>query len=253
MNLLCAIMNIQMAVTSPDNPVAKFFADLAHSFEKTFITQGRWKLFAEGLGNTLLITIIAALIGVVIGILVAVAKVYCKQTGRLKWLNAILEVYLTVIRGTPSMVQLLIMYFVILTSVDNGIVIAMIAFGVNSGAYVAEIVRGGIMSIDKGQTEAGRSLGLSAWTTMRLIVLPQAIKNILPALGNELITLLKETSIVGYIGTMDLTKAAFMVQTRTYEAMFPFISIALVYLLLVMGLSALLKHLEKRLAKSDRG
>lgn len=249
MNLCLALLNIEYAFFTI---TSSWIADIGNSFRKTFITQNRWKLFAEGLGNTLLITLIAALIGVIIGILVAVVKVYCKQSGKLKWLNAILEVYLTVIRGTPMMVQLLIMYFIILTSVNNGVLIAMLAFGINSGAYVAEIVRGGILSIDKGQTEAGRSLGLSTWTTMRRIVLPQAIKNILPALGNELITLLKETSIVGYIGTMDLTKAAFMVQSRTFEAMFPFLFIALIYLIMVIGLSALLKKLEKRLAKSDR-
>lgn len=222
------------------------------SFVRTFITENRWKLFAEGLGNTLIITLFAVIIGITIGILVAIGKVYCYQSGKMKWLNTILDIYLTIIRGTPALVQLMIMYFIIFKSIDNGVIIAILAFGINSGAYVAEIVRGGILAVDKGQTEAGRSLGLSTWTTMKIIVLPQAIKNILPALGNEFIVLLKETSVAGYVGIVDLTKAASAVQGRTYEAIFPLISIALIYLIMVMGLSALQKKLERRMAKSDR-
>ena len=225
---------------------------LVDKFVKTFITDDRWQLFLEGFINTIIIAFFAAIIGILIGIIVAVAKVYCYQSGKMKVLDKILDIYLTVIRGTPVLVQLLIMYFIIFTNIDNGIVIAIIAFGINSGAYVAEIVRSGILAVDKGQTEAGRSLGLSTWTTMQSIILPQAIKNILPALGNEFITLLKETSIVGYIAIVDLTKAAVAVQTRTYDAMFPLFSIAVVYLILVMGMTALLKKLERRLAKSDR-
>jgi len=217
----------------------------------TFIEDDRWKQFALGLGNTLLITFFAAILGIIIGVTVAVLKVYCYQSGKLKPVDILLNIYLTVIRGTPTLVQLLIMYFIIMKSL-NGTVIAIIAFGINSGAYAAEIVRAGILAVDKGQTEAGRSLGLSAWTTMESIVLPQAIKNILPALGNEFITLLKETSIVGYVAIVDLTMAATRVQTRTYDAMFPLISIAVIYLVLVMGLTALQKKLERRLASSDR-
>jgi His/Glu/Gln/Arg/opine family amino acid ABC transporter permease subunit len=228
---------------------ASFIAD---KFAQTFIEEDRWKTFASGLGVTLLITFFAAILGIIIGMTVAVGKVWCYQSGRLKILDRIFDVYLTVIRGTPTLVQLLIMYFIILKSVDNGIIIAILAFGINSGAYVAEIVRGGILGIDKGQMEAGRSLGLSAWTTMRKIILPQAIKNILPALGNEFITLLKETSVVGYIAITDLTKAAVAVQARTYDAMFPLVSIALIYLLLVTVMTWLQRKVERRLAKSDR-
>ena len=220
-------------------------------FKMTFIEDDRWKQFIIGLGNTLLITLFAALIGIVIGVVVAVIKVYCYQSGKYKILDTILNIYITVIRGTPVLVQLLIMYFLILQSF-NGVVIAIIAFGVNSGAYVAEIVRAGILAVDKGQTEAGRSLGLSAGTTMQTIILPQAIKNILPALANEGITLLKEISIVGYVAIVDLTQAATRIQTRTYDAMFPLFSIAIIYLVLVMGLTALQKKLERRFAASDR-
>ena len=222
------------------------------SFQRTFIVDDRWKLFVAGFGNTLLITVFAAMLGIVIGILVAVGKVYCYQSGRLKPLNLLLDLYLTVIRGTPTLVQLLIMYFIIFKSVSNGTIIAIVAFGINSGAYVAEIVRAGILAVDRGQTEAGRSLGFSTWSTMRLIVIPQAIKNILPALGNELITLLKETSIVGYIALNALTKAAVSVQGRTYAAIFPLLSIAVVYLATVLLLTLVQRKVERRLAKSDR-
>lgn len=210
----------------------------------------------DGLGVTVFITFFAAIIGIIIGVAVAIGKVYCYQSGTQKplnfVLNLVLDIYLTVIRGTPTLVQLLIMYFIIFKSISNGIVVAIIAFGINSGAYAAEIVRGGILAVDKGQTEAGRSLGLSTWTTMRTIVLPQAVKNILPSLGNELITLLKETSIVGYIAIVDLTKAAVAVQSATYSALFPLFSIALIYLVMVLGLTALQRKLERRLARSDR-
>lgn len=228
---------------------ANWFVD---KFVQTFITEDRWAMFLKGFGATIFIAFFATIIGVLIGVIVAVSKVYCYQSGKLKVLDKFLDVYLTVIRGTPTLVQLLIMYFIIFKSIDNGIIIAIISFGINSGAYVAEIVRSGILAVDKGQTEAGRSLGLSTWTTMQNIILPQAIKNILPALGNEFITLLKETSIVGYIAIVDLTKAAVAVQSRTYDAMFPLFAIALIYLILVMGLTALLRKLERRLAKSDR-
>ena len=166
-------------------------------------------------------------------------------------LNGVCQVYTTVIRGTPIMVQLLIMYFVIFASTRNQIGVAMLTFGINSGAYVSEIIRGGIMSVDQGQTEAGRSLGLPYATTMRFIVIPQAVKNILPALGNELITLMKDTSIVTVIGLRDLTKAAQLVQGKTYQAFMPYVGIALIYLAMVMILSALMGLLERRLRASD--
>lgn len=225
---------------------------LVDSFNKTFIQSDRWRLFVQGLGNTLVITLFAALIGVLIGVVVAVLKVYCAQSGKLKPVNWLLDIYLTVIRGTPVLVQLMIMYYAVFASADNGVPVAILTFGINSGAYVAEIVRGGIQAVDGGQTEAGRSLGLSAWTTMRSIVLPQAVKNILPALGNEFITLVKETSVVGYIAIQDLTKAGDIVRTRTYETFFPLLMVALVYLIIVIGLTKLQRMLERRMAKSDR-
>ena len=177
------------------------------SFYQNFIEKDRWQYLLTGLENTLLITIFAVLIGVAIGFLVAIIRASHDKNGSLKILNFICRVYLTVIRGTPTMIQLMITYYIIFASVNvSKIFVAVCAFGINSGAYVAEIVRSGIMSIDQGQFEAGRSLGFNYVQTMRLIILPQAFKNVLPALGNEMIVLLKETSISGYVGTMDLTK-----------------------------------------------
>ena len=175
------------------------------------------------------------------------------QTGKMKFLNAICNIYLTVIRGTPTMVQLLIMYYVIFASSNlNKVVVAFLAFGINSGAYVAEIVRSGIMSIDRGQLEAGRSLGFSYASTMWYIIMPQAFKNVLPALANEFIVLLKETSICGYIGLMDLTRGGDIIRSRTYNAFMPLLAVALIYLILVMILSALVRQLERRLRNSER-
>ena len=176
-----------------------------------------------------------------------------EQTGKLKVLNAVCKVYLSVIRGTPTMVQVLIFNFVIFASLAvNEVIVGGVAFGINSGAYVAEIVRSGIMSIDKGQMEAGRSLGLSSGQTMKLIIMPQAFKNVLPALINEMIVLLKETSIIGYIGMTDITKAATLVQSRTYSAFIPLISAAIFYWVLVTILTYFMGKLERRLRRSDR-
>ncbi|MBP3348542.1 MAG: amino acid ABC transporter permease [Clostridia bacterium] len=230
----------------------EIFEEIAKSFERTFIRQGRYKLFVEGLGNTLLIALVATLIGILIGVVIAIIKVLHKQTGKIKLLNAFAEVYTTLFRGTPIVVQLLIIYNVVFSSSREAVLIGMLAFGLNSGAYVAEIIRAGILAVDVGQTEAGRSLGLSQTTTMFSIVLPQAFKNILPALGNEFIAVIKETSVIGYLGVMDLTRAAELVISQTLDVYFPYISIALVYLALVYGLSALLKLMERRLARSDR-
>ena len=230
----------------------EIFEEIAKSFERTFIRQGRYKLFVEGLGNTLLIALVATLIGILIGVVIAIIKVLHKQTGKIKLLNAFAEVYTTLFRGTPIVVQLLIIYNVVFSSSREAVLIGMLAFGLNSGAYVAEIIRAGILEVDVGQTEAGRSLGLSQTTTMFSIVLPQAFKNILPALGNEFIAVIKETSVIGYLGVMDLTRAAELVISQTLDVYFPYISIALVYLALVYGLSALLKLMERRLARSDR-
>ncbi|MBQ7320815.1 MAG: amino acid ABC transporter permease [Clostridia bacterium] len=229
------------------------FENLILAFEKTFIREDRYKMFLGGLGNTLIIALCATLIGVVIGALVAIVKVYYKQTGKLKYLNAICEIYTTIIRGTPIVVQLLITYNIIFVWSTQAVAIGIMGFGINSGAYVAEIMRGGINAVDIGQTEAGRSLGLSSATTMKSIVLPQAIKNVLPAIGNEFIALLKETSVIGFLGVIDLTKAAERVISRTADVYFPYLSIAAIYLILVYGLNYLFKLLERRLAKSDRG
>lgn len=206
-------------------------------------------LFPE---TTLLVTVIALCIGVVLGLLIALIRSTHEQTGKLKLLNIVARVYLTIIRGTPSMIQILFFYSVIFATINlNNIVIGGIAFGINSGAYVAEIFRSGIMSVDKGQTEAGRSLGLNSAQTMRLIIIPQAFKNVLPALINEMIVLLKETAIIGYIGTIDITKAATLVQSRTYDALVPLLSAAIFYLILVMILTYFMGKLERRLRKSD--
>ena len=230
-----------------------FLTSIQTAFEKTFIRQDRYLYFLEGIKNTLWIALVATIMGIVLGILVAVVKVLHKQTGgKLKLLNAIAEVYTTVIRGTPIVVQLLIIYNIVFRSSQDAVSVGIFAFGLNSGAYVAEIIRAGIMAVDAGQTEAGRSLGLNQFQTMLYIVLPQALKNVLPALGNEFIAVLKETSVIGYLGVLDLTKAAERVISATAEVYFPYIPIALIYLALVYGLSALINKMERRLARSDR-
>ena len=206
----------------------------------------------KGLGNTLIITVLALLVGLAVGFLVAIIRSTHDKHGGLGFLNFICKVYLTVWRGTPTVVQLLIMYYVVLVSVNNKILVAVAAFGLNSAAYVAEIVRSGIMSVDEGQFEAGRSLGLNYSQTMRLIILPQAFKNVLPALGNEFITLLKETSVSGYIGMVDLTKGSDIIRSQTYEPIMPLLGCAAIYLILVTIMTAGLGKLEGRLRKSDR-
>ena len=226
--------------------------NLQHQFNRSFVDNGATEWWLTGLKTTLLVTVIALCIGVVLGLLIALIRSTHEQTGKLKLLNIVARVYLTIIRGTPSMIQILFFYSVIFATVNlNNIVIGGIAFGINSGAYVAEIFRSGIMSVDKGQTEAGRSLGLNSAQTMRLIIIPQAFKNVLPALINEMIVLLKETAIIGYIGTIDITKAATLVQSRTYDALVPLLSAAIFYLILVMILTYFMGKLERRLRKSD--
>ena len=226
--------------------------NLQHEFQRYFVDNGASEWWLYGLKTTILVTLLALCIGVVLGFLVALIRSTHEQTGKLKLLNAICVVYLTVIRGTPSMIQILIFYSVVFANIPlNNIIIGGIAFGINSGAYVAEIVRSGIMSIDKGQMEAGRSLGLSSGQTMKLIIMPQAFKNVLPALINEMIVLLKETAIIGYIGTIDITRAATLVQSRTYSAFVPLISAAIFYLVLVMLLTYFMGKVERRLRRSD--
>lgn len=239
----------------------EWFSDLKAQFILNFIDDNRWKYLLDGLGITLEITFFALLLGLTIGTVIAIIRSTHDNTidtmhpgvGRvvLKILNVISKIYLTVIRGTPVVVQLLIMYYIIFATSNNKIIVAVLAFGINSGAYVAEIVRSGIMSIDKGQMEAGRSLGFNYVQTMVSIIIPQAIKNVLPALANEFITLLKETSVSGYIALQDLTKGAYIIIGRTYSAFMPLIAVALVYLILVMFFTWLVGKLERRLRSSD--
>ncbi|MDE6959432.1 MAG: amino acid ABC transporter permease [Lachnospiraceae bacterium] len=222
-------------------------------FYQNFIQDDRWMYMRDGLLITLEVTLFATLIGILVGFIVAIIRSTHDRTGKLKILNALCQVYLTVIRGTPVVVQLLITYFVIFGSVNvSKVLVAVLAFGVNSGAYVAEICRAGIMSIDIGQMEAGRSIGFSYTQTMWYIILPQAFKNVLPALGNEFIVLLKETSISGYIALQDLTKGGDIIRSRTYDAFMPLIGVACVYLVLVLGFTKLVSLLERRLNQSER-
>ena len=222
------------------------------SFISNFIEDNRWRYITDGLKITLLVTVFAVLIGVVLGFLIAIVRTTHDKTGKLKILNAICKVYLTVIRGTPVVVQLMIIYFIIFGSVDiSKVVVAIVAFGINSGAYVAEIFRSGIMSIDNGQFEAGRSLGFNYAQTMMYIVMPQAFKNVLPTLCNEFISLLKETSVSGYIALQDLTKGGDIIRSRTYDAFMPLIAVALIYLAMVMIFTKLVSLLERRLRNSD--
>ena len=226
--------------------------ELKSSFISNFIDDNRWRYITDGLKITLLVTVFAVLIGVVLGFLIAIVRTTHDKTGKLKILNAICKVYLTVIRGTPVVVQLMIIYFIIFGSVDiSKVVVAIVAFGISSGAYVAEIFRSGIMSIDNGQFEAGRSLGFNYAQTMMYIVMPQAFKNVLPTLCNEFISLLKETSVSGYIALQDLTKGGDIIRSRTYDAFMPLIAVALIYLAMVMIFTKLVSLLERRLRNSD--
>jgi polar amino acid transport system permease protein/polar amino acid transport system substrate-binding protein len=221
--------------------------DLFYTFEKCFIRDDRYQLVLKGIGVTVKIALLAAFIGIIIGFLIA-----CCNLSKNKFLNVIGKVYTDVIRGTPSVTQLMIIYFVVFASVNiDKWIIAAIAFSINSGAYVSEIIRGGILSIDKGQTEAGRSLGLDGTQTMMNIVVPQALKNIFPALGNEFITLIKETAIVGYVGLVDIQKAGDFIRSSTFEAFMPLIATAIIYFVLIKLLTVALGIVEKRLRKSD--
>lgn len=220
-------------------------------FQMAFITENRWKLYLSGLGVTLKVALLAAILGLAIGTVVALMKLSTTRTGKKTVWARIAGAYIDIIRGTPSVLQLLIMWFIIMKSCKNGILVAVLSFGINSGAYVAEIVRAGILAVDKGQTEAGRSLGLSKAQTMIYIVIPQAIKNVLPPIGNEFIVLLKETAIVGYVSLSDLTRVANQVSSRTYEAFMPLIGAAVIYFVIIKILTILLDKLERRLRKSD--
>ncbi len=234
--------------------LSEFWLDIVDQLHSTFIDERRYELFLEGLFNTIFIAMLSTIVGVFLGIIVAIIRVERAQTGKFKILDKFLSLYVTVIRGTPVLVQLLIMYAVILVAVPVQYTwfVAVAAFGLNSGAYVSEIMRAGIMAVDVGQMEAGRTLGFSRLNRMVYIIFPQALKNILPALGNEFIAILKETSVVGLIPVTDLTKAGDLVRSRTLEPFFPLFAVAGVYLVLVMIISHFVKKLERRLAKSDR-
>lgn len=222
------------------------------TFTRNFIDDGNWHYIAEGLLNTIKITFFAVLLGIVIGLIVGTIRSTYDKTHKLKALNFLCNIYLTVIRGTPVLVQLLIIYYVIFASVRiDKVLVAVLAFGINSGAYVAEIFRSGILSIDNGQFEAGRSLGFNYPQTMWYIVMPQAFKNVLPALCNEFIALLKETSIAGYIGIQDLTKGGDIIRSRTYSAFMPLLAVAALYLIIVLIFTQLIKILERRLRQSE--
>jgi His/Glu/Gln/Arg/opine family amino acid ABC transporter permease subunit len=222
------------------------------NFNKTLIVEGRYKLFLTGIKNTIIIAFFATLIGIIIGLFVAVIRYSAKNNKKFFIVDKICSLYVAVIRGTPVVVQLLIMYYTIFSNLDNSVLIAIMTFGINSGAYVAEIARAGIESIDKGQMEAGLSLGLNSNKTMFLIIMPQAIKNIVPAWGNEFIALLKETSVVGFVPVIDLTNAGNIIRSRTFDPFFSLYTVALGYLIMVLGMGAVQKRLERRFSQSDR-
>lgn len=225
----------------------------ADRFILNFISGDRWHYIVDGLGVTLEVTLFSGLVGILIGFLVAIIRSSHDNTGRFKLLNLLCKLYLTVIRGTPVVVQLLIIYFVVFGSVKiDKTLVAIMAFGINSGAYVAEIFRSGIMSIEAGQFEAGRSLGFNYTQTMWYVIMPQAFKNVLPALCNEFIALLKETSVAGYIALQDLTKGGDIIRSRTYDAFMSLLAVALIYLILVVVFTNLVQRLERRLRKSER-
>ena len=241
--------------------IAAWFDGVKAEFILNFVDKNRWKLLLNGLGNTLLISLLACLIGIVLGVLIAIVRTSWDNTGRdrpkgfargvMAVLNRICVLYTTVIRGTPVVIQRLIMDYVIFASSSNGLMVATIAFGLNSGAYVSEIVRGGILSVEKGQMEAGRSLGLNYVQTMWFVIAPQVLKTVLPTLANEFISLLKETSVAGYVAVADLTFAGNRIRGVTYSAFMPLIAVALIYLLLVVFLTHLVGKLERRLRQGD--
>ena len=235
------------------NTLNKFFQGFAEEFYVAVMKDQRYLSYLDGLKNTILISLLAILLGLLIGLIVAVIKVATSQSKKFKLLNSLCNVYITIIRGTPVMVQLLIIYNLIFTSRNtNEIIVGAVCFGINSGAYVAEIIRAGIESIDRGQMEAGRSLGLNYLQTMKSIIIPQAIKNILPALGNEFIVLIKETSVAGVIAVTDLTKAAQYIGSASWRILPPLFVAAACYLVMVLGLTKLLNIFERRMAQGDR-
>ncbi|WP_411676776.1 amino acid ABC transporter permease [Caproicibacter sp.] len=256
MNLLFSFFSITLAADT-GSKFTRFFVNLylklSDQLYQCLIYKNRYHYIIDGLKNTLIITLFAVLLGVLLGTLVALVKVgHGNNPKKLRIANNICSLYLTLIRGTPVVVQLMIMYYIILNQAKvSDVTAAILAFGINSGAYVAEVIRSGIQSVDKGQIEAGRSLGLSQRTTMIKIVFPQALKNVLPAIGNEFIALLKETSVAGYIGIQDLTKGGYIILSITYQPYTPLLTTAAVYLVIVIGLTTALTRFERRLHRSD--
>ncbi len=247
------LINYTSEVPETGNFVVKAYRSFTYDFRRNFIANNQWRYLAEGLGTTLSITLLAGLMGIVLGFLVAIIRCTNEMTGGLGFIDRICRVYLTVIRGTPVMVQLLIIYFVLLLPIGvPKFISAVLCFGLNSGAYVAEIVRGGIMAIDKGQSEAGRSLGFGYSQTMVFFIIPQAFKAVLPSLANEFITLLKESSVAFYIGVADLTQGGLKIRSLTYSNYMPLIAVALIYLVIVLILTKLVGVLERRLRKSEQ-
>lgn len=241
--------------------LAAWFEGIKAEFVLNFISKNRWKLLLTGLGNTLLISLVALLIGIALGVLIAVVRTSWDLSGKagrktfghyvFAFFNRICIIYTTIIRGTPMVIQLLILYFVVFATSRNGLMVAAFSFGLNSAAYVSEIIRGGIMSIDKGQMEAGRSLGMNYVQTMLFVISPQVLKTVLPSLANEFITLIKETSVAGYVAVEDLTYAGNRIRGVTYSAFMPLIAVALIYLVIVLFLTKLVGILERRLRQSD--
>ena len=245
--------NYDSEIPDTSSPLQQKINGLGDEFYRNFVEDNRWLYLVEGLGNTLAITALALLLGILLGIVTSLVRIVHDKTDKLYYLDKIVKLYISAIRGTPVMVQLLIIYFVLLLPVGiEKFPAAVLCFGLNSGAYVSEIIRGGIMSIDAGQTEAGRSLGFGFWPTMWHIVIPQAFKVVLPSLCNEFITLLKETSVAFYIGVADLTRGGIKIRSQTYSNFMPLLAVAVIYFVLVLGLTKLVGMLERRLRKSER-
>lgn len=229
-----------------------FLTDWLAKLDKTFIQTGHYEMIFQGLGNTVKITLGALVIGVLIGLIIAITKYLAEDSRAMKPLSLLCDLYVTVIRGIPVTVLLLIFYYLIMRSSTNGVLVATITFGINSGAYMAELIRSGINAVDKGQMEAGRCLGLSKMQTMTKIILPQAVRYVLPAVGNEFIALLKETSVAGYVAVVDLTRAGNLVRNNTFDAFNPLMVVAVTYLIMVIGLTSILGKVEKYLAKEKK-
>lgn len=252
-NQCFGLTNYESGKPDTSSPLQQKIHKIGKEFHSNFIEDNRWTYLAEGLGNTLAVTALSLLLGIVLGVVTSLVRIVHDKTDKLYYLDKIVKLYISAIRGTPVMVQLLIIYFVLLLPIGiEKFPAAVLCFGLNSGAYVSEIIRGGIMSIDIGQTEAGRSLGFGFWPTMWHIVIPQAFKVVLPSLCNEFITLLKETSVAFYIGVADLTRGGIKIRSQTYSNFMPLLAVALIYFVLVLGLTKLVGILERRLRKSER-